>query len=60
MKDLSRWYNVDVKYEGNVSNSPDFTGKMGRSLTLVQAMKVLSIMQVHFRIEEDKRIVIMP
>jgi hypothetical protein len=60
MKDISRWYNVEVKYEGKVSETPDFTGKMGRSLSLVQAMKVLSSLRVHFRIEEDKRIVIMP
>jgi hypothetical protein len=60
MKDISRWYNVEVKYEGKVSEAPDFTGKMGRNLTLKQAMKVLSIMRVQFRIEEDKRIVIMP
>lgn len=60
MKDISRWYNVEVKFEGRVSDTPDFTGKMGRSLTLMQTLKVLSVMRVHFRIEEDKRIVIMP
>jgi transmembrane sensor len=60
MKDIARWYNVEVKYEGRVSELPDFSGKMGRNLTLKQVMKVLSIMRVQFRIEEDKRIVIMP
>lgn len=60
MKDIARWYNVEVKYEGKVSELPDFSGKMGRNLTLKQVMKVLSIMGVQFRIEEDKRIVIMP
>ncbi len=60
MKDISRWYNVEVKYEGLVSDAPDFTGKMGRSLTLSQTFKALSTMRVHFRLEEDKRVVIMP
>jgi transmembrane sensor len=60
MKDIARWYNVEVKYEGKVSELPDFSGKMGRNLSLKQVMKVLSIMGVQFRIEEDKRIVIMP
>jgi hypothetical protein len=60
MKDIARWYSVEVKYEGKVSELPDFTGKMGRNLSLKQVMKVLSIMGVQFRLEEDKRIVIMP
>ncbi len=60
MKDIARWYNVEVKYEGIVSDMPDFTGKMGRNLTLAQTFKILSVMRVHFRIEEDKRVVIMP
>lgn len=60
MKDIARWYSVEVNYEGKISELPDFTGKMGRNLSLKQVMKVLSIMGVQFRIEEDKRIVIMP
>lgn len=60
MKDISRWYNVEVKYEGLIPEIKDFSGKMGRSLTLMQTLKALSTLRVHFRIEEDKRIVIMP
>lgn len=60
MKQLARWYNVEVRYEGDVPSIPDFSGKMGRSLTLAQAMNALQSMRVHFRIEEDKRIVILP
>lgn len=60
MKDISRWYNVEVRYEGIIPVIKDFSGKMGRGLTLTQTMKALSTLRVHFRIEEDKRIVIMP
>jgi ferric-dicitrate binding protein FerR (iron transport regulator) len=59
MRQLSRWYNVEVKYEGLPENAP-FQGKIDRNLTLAQVLNVLEQVHVHFRIEEDKRIVIMP
>lgn len=60
MRQLSRWYDVEVRYEGDIPNTRDFSGKMDRSLTLAQTLKALSNLRVHFRIEEDKRIVILP
>ncbi|WP_295121219.1 FecR family protein [uncultured Chitinophaga sp.] len=53
LRQLSRWYDVDVVYEKGV---PDlvFTGKMQRSLSLSQALKGLGEMGLHFRIEGDK------
>ncbi len=59
MRQLSRWYNVEVVYEGEPDTTP-FKGEIGRSLTLAQVLKVLESLHVHFRIEEDKRIVILP
>jgi ferric-dicitrate binding protein FerR (iron transport regulator) len=59
MRQLSRWYNVEVIYEGKPDSTP-FKGEIGRSLTLAQVLKVLESLHVHFRIEEDKRIVILP
>jgi transmembrane sensor len=50
---------VDVKFEGVPDNTP-FQGEIGRSLTLAQVLKGLEQIHVHFRIEEDKRIVILP
>jgi transmembrane sensor len=38
----------------------DFKGEIGRGLTLAQVLKILEQTRVHFRIEEDKRIVIFP
>lgn len=60
MRQLSRWYNVEVKYEGTIPADETFTGDMGRNLTLAQVLHGLKGMNVHFSIEEDKRIVIMP
>jgi transmembrane sensor len=59
MRQLSRWYDVEVKFEGVPDNTP-FQGEIGRSLTLAQVLKGLEQIHVHFRIEEDKRIVILP
>jgi len=59
MRQLARWYDVDVKFEGVPDNTP-FQGEIGRSLTLAQVLKGLEQIHVHFRIEEDKRIVILP
>lgn len=53
LMDISRWYNVDIIYEGNI---PDrvFWGKMQKSLYLSQVLSVLEKMNVHFRIDRNK------
>jgi transmembrane sensor len=57
MRQLSRWYNVDVSYEGLV---PDmrFSGRIGSSLTLDQVLKVLTNSRVHYRIEPENKLII--
>ena len=60
MRQLSRWYDVDVIYENN--NIPDktFYGEMGRNLNLSQCLTILEKMQVHFRIEAGRKLIVMP
>ena len=60
MRQLARWYDVEVKYSGPVPTWGDFKGEIGRNLSLAQVLKILGQTRVHFRIEEDKRIVIFP
>lgn len=60
MRQLARWYDVEVKYDGVLPTGGDFKGEIGRGLTLAQVLKVLEQTRVHFRIEEDKRIIIFP
>jgi transmembrane sensor len=59
MRQLARWYNVDVKYEGTI---PDrvFTGEIGRDLTLSQVLKGLTKTRVKYKIEDGNRIIIHP
>jgi transmembrane sensor len=52
MRQLSRWYNVDVNYEGNIPKDQfQFNGKIGKSLTLDQVLKILTKTQVHYTID---------
>jgi len=60
MRQLARWYDVEVKYNGVPPTTGDLKGEIGRSLTLAQVLKILEQTRVHFRIEEDRRIVIFP
>jgi ferric-dicitrate binding protein FerR (iron transport regulator) len=59
MRQLSRWYNVDVTYEGNIPPR-QFTGMIGRSLTLNQVLKGLAKERVHYQIEEGNKLIITP
>ncbi|HEY0273470.1 MAG TPA: FecR family protein [Chitinophaga sp.] len=57
MRQLSRWYNIDVTYQGKVPEGT-FTGEIGRSLTQEQLLYVLTKAGIHFKMEEGQRLVI--
>jgi ferric-dicitrate binding protein FerR (iron transport regulator) len=50
MRQLGRWYNIDVVYEGNVPDDA-FDGQVSRDENLTQMLKILQLGDVHFRIE---------
>ncbi|MNY12897.1 hypothetical protein D3C86_1460030 [compost metagenome] len=51
MRKLSRWYDIEVVYEGNVS-AEVYYGKVSRSKNISAVLKVLEKSQgVHFKIE---------
>lgn len=58
MRQISRWYDMDVKYEGKIPKA-SFDGKVYRNLNLSKVLEVLKYADVRFRIE-GKTIVIMP
>ena len=58
MRQLSRWYNVEVIYESNAPNV-EFSGEIGRSLTLDELLGILKDTRIHYRIE-GRKLVIMP
>lgn len=57
MRQLSRWYDIEVIYEQGV---PDivFGGKMLRNINLSQLLKILEDAEVHFTLEEGRKLII--
>ncbi len=58
MRQLSRWYDVDIRYEGAIPNRI-FGGEISRSNNASEVLRILELSNVHFRIE-GKYIVVMP
>jgi transmembrane sensor len=58
MRQLSRWYDVDVVYDGRVKDD-EFVGTIGRGENIVQALHLLELTNVHFKIK-DKTIIVLP
>lgn len=58
MRQLSRWYNIEVSYAGAVP-SGTFEGKIGRDLSLTQLLNGLGSTRIHYRLEGN-RLTILP
>ncbi len=59
MRQLERWYDLEVVYEGNVPNIM-FFGEMSRKLKLSDVLNGLERSDVHFRLEEGRKLIVMP
>jgi len=58
MRKISRWYDVDVEYDGAISNE-EFNGTISRTKNIAQVLRMLEDTKgVHFKIE-GRRIVVM-
>lgn len=58
LRQLSRWYDVEVVYEKNVPVM-EIRGWIGKELNLSDALDVLTKMGAHLKIE-DRKIIVMP
>ena len=58
MRQVSRWYDVEVQYEGN-TRGENFTGRLPRNSNVSKLLKILALSGVKFRIE-DKTIIVTP
>ena len=58
MRQLARWYDVDVTYEGNIPER-FFTADISRNTNLSELLKVLELSKIHFTIE-GKKLTVMP
>lgn len=57
MRQLARWYNVKVEYEGGIPKA-EFSGKIDNTLTLSQLLKGLAKTRINYRIENGNKIII--
>jgi ferric-dicitrate binding protein FerR (iron transport regulator) len=58
MRQISRWYNVDIEYKGSISQR--FWGTISKDVNVSQVLKILEATGgVKFKVEESK-IVVMP
>jgi transmembrane sensor len=58
MRQIARWYDVEVVYEGAVSTEK-FEGEIPRSSTLTDVFKILELSAVHFKIQ-GRKVIVMP
>jgi ferric-dicitrate binding protein FerR (iron transport regulator) len=56
MRQISRWYDVDIEYETNTGNDR-YGGRISRNLNLSSILKMLENYGVHFRLEGKKLVV---
>jgi hypothetical protein len=57
MRQISRWYDVDIKYETKTDNEK-YGGRISRNLNLSNILKMLENYGVHFRLERKTLTVI--
>lgn len=57
MRQIERWYDVEVAYTTNDVTERLFSGEIPRTATLAQVFKVLELSDIHFKIEGRKVIV---
>jgi transmembrane sensor len=58
MRQFARWYDVDVKYEGELP-SRHFSGEISRNMNASQMLDILSFKKIHYKIQ-GKTITVMP
>ncbi|MEO6524246.1 MAG: FecR domain-containing protein [Mucilaginibacter sp.] len=59
MRDLSRWYDVDIAYQGDFDKQ-DFSGRISRFKNISEVLNLLELTEdIHFKIEE-RRVTVMP
>jgi transmembrane sensor len=50
MRQLGRWYNVEVEFKGNENKQATYTGKIGRDLSLTSVLKGLGSTRIKYTI----------
>ncbi|SKA29469.1 FecR protein [Chitinophaga eiseniae] len=59
MKEVERWYDIEVVYENNKIPDIYFTGEMSRNVKLSSFLKALKEWQINYRLDNN-RLIILP
>lgn len=54
MRQLSRWYDLDVVYEGDISRQEAFTGRIPRNVEVPEIIELLKNYHIYARVEGNK------
>jgi hypothetical protein len=57
MRQVARWYNIEISFEGQISND-GFSGKISRDVPLSQIIKVLEFNDMRVRREGNNKMII--
>lgn len=58
MRQLARWYDVDVQYENGIP-AIEFGGKMGRDLSLMNVLRFLEKSGLHCKLEGKRKLIVL-
>lgn len=58
MRQLERWYDVQVTFEGNIPQK-EYVGKVPRNSNISEVLQILELSKIHFKIN-GKKITVMP
>lgn len=58
MRQLSRWYDVDIRFEGELPER-HFSGEISRNVKASHILDILSFKKIHYKID-GKSIIVMP
>lgn len=60
LRPLARWYDLEITFEGNNIGFGEYTGDIDKSLTLDQVLKGLAKNRLHYKIENGRKLIILP
>ncbi|WP_315817665.1 DUF4974 domain-containing protein [Paraflavitalea speifideaquila] len=58
MRQIARWYDVEIEYAGEVPNRK-FGGEISRNSNAAQVLKIMEESEVHFKIA-GRKIIVLP
>ena len=60
MREIARWYDVNIIYQPDVNNNQQFSGRIDRNLTLSEVLNGLALTKARFSMEKNRTVVILP